>query len=125
MSRNLYLLWTSEQTPKVNAPGLSDEASSEIESDVETLINVLNLETTMLEATMLGQVGSVAIVVRAKRNGLPFFECIKGKNCQPIFDNYDPDELVGMIQIYHVDGSDLLSSKKYLHDAAGKPIKKD
>lgn len=115
------LMWANEQTPKVMAPGVSASESANVEKVVENLINTLGLDFIMLEATPQGQFGSVAIIVRAKKNGMPSFEVVPGKNVMPVFDKYDPDELVSLVQVYHVDGTDLITTG-YIEDAAGEPI---
>ncbi|MDE2391053.1 MAG: phage portal protein [Rhodospirillales bacterium] len=81
---------------------LSDGASQEFAACVAAT----KLESVMVEAAMIGSVGSVALHMRILE-GRVFYVPMATTYLAPVFADAEPDRLIGVTELYKVKGRDL------------------
>lgn len=70
------------------------------------LIKETRLRATMIDAAIIGSVGSVAIQMRVLK-GRVFFDVLETTYLTPVYDPEEPDTLLTVTEKYKVKGSDL------------------
>ncbi len=75
---------------------------------LQYVTRMCHLKQVMLQASKVGSVGSVCIVLKIL-NGKFYFEVLGTKNLTPVFDRMSPDDLVELTEKRKTDGSTLKS----------------
>jgi hypothetical protein len=105
------LLWGDEQPPRIVMREDDDEDYDDTqERAVAKIRERMGLDTLMARVFRRGNVGSVGIALRALEDGRPFIRIIRGKNAMPVYDERNPLDLVGLIQIYPVSPQSLVTA---------------
>lgn len=93
-------LFGDEQFPIVHAI-VNREEDESATVELTTLMDVSSLQQAMVEAYEEGVIGSVAVVIHRDVNGLPYYDVLPGKFCQPIYGEYS-SVLLGLIVTYPI-----------------------
>lgn len=88
-------LFGDEQFPTVKILNNHEEDDKATE-ELSGLISELHLPIVLSEAYEEGVIGSVCVVVHKADNGLPYYETLPGKWCEPIYRSPYSDELIAV-----------------------------
>ena len=101
-------LFGDEQFPIVKAL-VNGEANDEAGKAVAELLLETELPDVVFDAYSDGCVGSVAVTVSRSGNGLPFYEVIPGKWCEPVYESDTSTELAALKVTYPIDRAEVAS----------------
>lgn len=90
-------LFGERRFPHIRALQPSGDRDRGIEDDCEQLVATHDLDAVLAQAYLLGQVGSLAAIIREAPNGDPIVDLRAGKYCQPQFDPLDPRKLDALV----------------------------
>lgn len=108
VSMTASLTFGKNHAPHIQCASPSGERNESAESLISQLIDDGSVWQKMLQAVFRGSVGSCALIVRPLPDGRPWISVVRGKEARPLFDPRDPRHVLGIIQQYHLSGSDLI-----------------
>lgn len=85
----------------------SDPKDQDTQVIIDALQEQLQLDEIMLEAVVVGQSGSVALVLSILDDGLPYIDVWPGKKCVPIYDPTNPRRMMALVREYSISGEEL------------------
>jgi len=99
---------------EAHAPSVRVVVPKDVETEItakhklmEHIIEEIDLDATCMELMEVGSVGSVAVVMYAQDDGLPWFDILDSKYCTPFFDLRNPHRLDHMERVYDCSVFDL------------------
>ena len=101
-------LFGDEQFPSIRVvrPHNEDADTDAATKEIATLIEVVDLQSTMVEAYEEGVIGGVGVILHATPEGTPYYEIIPAKWCDPIYRDQYSNVLTGLIVTYPISAEE-------------------